>query len=90
MVVAARTAAARRGRCCAETDLTMVFPRPLLASGGSAFATAINNNGLITINVGTGRGYVFCPDGTECPGGQTAEVKIRKIQVGRFPVYRPR
>ena len=57
---------------------------------GSAFATAINNNGLITINVGSGRGYVFCPDGTDCPGGQTAEVKTRKTHVGRFPVYRPR
>jgi len=49
-----------------------------------------HNNGLITINVGTGRGYVFCPDGTECPDGQTAEFKTRKIQAGRFPVYRPR
>jgi len=37
-----------------------------------------------------GQGPGLCPDGTECPDGQTAEVKTRKIQAGRFPVYRPR
>ena len=28
---------------------------------GSAFATAINSKG--TVNIGTGRGYVLCPEG---------------------------
>src|SRR5262249_5522626 len=57
---------------------------------GSAFAQAINNKGYIALNIGIGRGYVLCPEGADCPGGQTADIEMRKVQVGRFPVYRAR
>ncbi|HWA90486.1 MAG TPA: hypothetical protein VG889_10650 [Rhizomicrobium sp.] len=57
---------------------------------GEAFATAINNKGYTTINVGNGRGYVLCPEGADCPGGQDIKVETRRVTAGRFPVWRPR